>query len=192
MLMTMKDGINYWNQNILEVFNIRKHKSNEGLDRFKCEKPKLYLTIGIPGSGKTSFRRKDCITLCRDDLRFMFLNTEQTQNDFEIELESMVEEIHYDIFVRLLKSRMNVYLDSTNLSREKRKKYFDKAYKEEYQIIVIQFNNIDEAKIFNKMRERTVPNNEMKRMIEEFDPITTDEIEEFQLELEIINRVNNK
>ena len=167
-------------------------KSNQGIERFKSEKPKLIVPIGLPGCGKTSHRKDDCVILCKDDLRFMLLNTSKTKNDFETSLEHIVESSRRYMFFNLITERFNIDLDSTNLKLSDRLYYLQIAFAFGYEIHYIYFENVKQAINNNKNRERMVPMELIKEMITEMEFPNNAEINRFKVKLENIEIINER
>ena len=126
-------------------------------------KKQLYMTIGISGSGKSYYRRDDCILVSKDMLRKMFLYYEKTGRNYYIDavyekgretLEELVGLVIKSIFNLCLVRNFNIYLDETNLMPEKRKWYIEKAISFQYDIHFLVFDNLLIAEKYN-VRRRT-------------------------------------
>lgn len=85
-------------------------------------KPILYISCGIPGSGKTTFLKKnkkeDEILISRDDIRVKFLK----EKDFFFKHEKRVYKILIDSIAKGLQEGKNVYADATHLNMISRSK----------------------------------------------------------------------
>ena len=85
-------------------------------------KPTLYISCGLPGSGKSTFlkanKAKDEVIVSRDEIRYSILK----ENDAYFEHELTV----YSIFIyeigKALKQGKNVYADATHLNGRSRSK----------------------------------------------------------------------
>lgn len=115
-------------------------------DKLGCiiNKPILYVSCGIPGSGKTTFlnkvKKEDEIIVSRDDIRMPML---KKQEDF-FKHEKEVYKIFITKIGEGLQSGHNVYADATHLNRFSRQKLFDnlKGYfpNLDYSLEAIYFN----------------------------------------------------
>ena len=82
----------------------------------------LYISCGVPGSGKTTFLKKhikkDEALISRDDIRFTLLKEGEAYFSHEDEVfDSFV-----DIIAEHIDKGINVYADATHLNRWNRKK----------------------------------------------------------------------
>lgn len=88
-------------------------------------KPILYVSCGIPGSGKTTFlnkvKKENEIIVSRDDIRTPLL---KKQEDF-FKHEKEVYKTFITKIGKGLQSGYNVYADATHLNRFSRQKLFD-------------------------------------------------------------------
>lgn len=81
------------------------------------EKPTLYITVGLPGSGKTTWAKKflrdhpGTVRVNRDDLREMLHSSV-----WSAENEALTTAVRDDIIVRALRKGRSVICDDTNLS----------------------------------------------------------------------------
>jgi len=143
----------------------------------------LYIPIGLPGCGKTWNRKRDALILCKDDIRFMLLNYEQTDRDFyldsqngdgvgKITLEEQVKEIFEAALQSLLGTGYNIYLDGTNLIAEHRVEYIRRAHAMGYKIHFILFKNHYTAIFRNSIRKRRVPNEIINNMFRNKEELT--------------------
>lgn len=86
------------------------------------EKGKLYISCGVPGSGKTTYLNKikkdDEVVISRDDIRFSILKEGEDYFSHEDEV--------FNLFVKkiteAINSGINVYADATHLNRASRAK----------------------------------------------------------------------
>lgn len=142
----------------------------------KIEKQKqLYITIGVSGSGKSSNRKDNCIIISKDNLRYGFLNYEQTNRAFFSEIEDIIKKINLFSFHSFLEEGYNIYLDATNLTTKVRDPYIKEAIKYGYDIHFIIFNNFKEAKKLNLKRERIVPTSLIETQIDTIEELTEEE-----------------
>lgn len=154
------------------------------LNRVKPETiPKLIIPIGPPGCGKSYHRPKDCLILSKDDLRFMLLNTKKTQIDFNNELEDLIKESQEYLFKKLLKLRVNIYLDATNIHRRNRLFFVHKAYHYGYSILYYLFTNIKKARQNNRRRKRTVPSTVFNRIVNATEKPSEKEVKHYNIKI---------
>ena len=84
--------------------------------------PILYISCGIPGSGKSTFLKKhfgpDELIVSRDDIRFQVLGEDEEYFSHENEVfDTFVDDIIY-----WMKMGNNVYADATHLNKRSRDK----------------------------------------------------------------------
>ena len=147
---------------------------------------KLYIPIGLPGCGKTTDRKEDALIVCKDNIRFMLLNHEQTKRDYYLDakqgeigeqnLELAVDHIAKSAFGALIREGWNIYLDGTNLIASHRHYYEKRALEFDYTLHFIVY--LDNKKAFerNHSRSRRVPKSIMLDMINKREYLTSYEI----------------
>lgn len=89
------------------------------------KKPILYISCGVPGSGKSTFlnknKKEDEVIVSRDEIRFSILKDGEDYFSHEDEV--------YDKFintiVRNLEAGKNVYADATHLNEKSREKTYN-------------------------------------------------------------------
>lgn len=137
--------------------------------------PILYLTCGIPGSGKTTFVRNHifsdtAIHVSRDEIRFSILK--ENESYFSREKEVFIE------FARQinegLKNGKSVFADATHLTENSRIKllYHIKEHYDEVHIIWMK-TPLEVAIAQNELRAGTrayVPQNTIRNMYSSFQP----------------------
>lgn len=129
-----------------------------------ARKPKgaVVLSIGLPGSGKSTwFKRHNILPLSSDMVRILLFDdvTEQRFQDLVFStLRSMLR-------ARLLARRPWNYLDATNLSPHERRSWIKLAHDFGYEVHAVFFDVPPEICIErNRRRERNVPEDVMQRM----------------------------
>lgn len=139
---------------------------------------KLYITIGLIGSGKSTWAKKFAIEnpntkiVSGDDLREMFAGYYL----YDINFESILPTITRQIIVELLAAGYDVVLDECNLSRSNR------------ELLVTSLNGIDcTAVVFVPKSKEWHLNNRYKHLrgytFEQWDEV-------FDKHIEIFNRFN--
>jgi len=145
----------------------------------------LYLPIGIPASGKTTFfysslKLSDEVRVSSDDLRFILTGDMQDQS-----ANGTVFHIVHMIVQQRLSRGLDVYVDATNLVFRDIKPYISCAVEHEQEIMVFDFiENVGRARQRNRRRDRVVPEDVMDRMIERyknFDWAKLDEYSKLQI-----------
>ena len=133
-------------------------------------KPKgaVVLSIGLPGSGKSTwFKRHNILPLSSDMVRILLFDdvTEQRYQDLVFStLRSMLRS-------RLLARRPWNYVDATNLSPHERRSWVKLAHDFGYEAHAVFFDVPPEVCIErNRRRERNVPEDVMQRMASKLRP----------------------
>ncbi len=138
----------------------------------------LTIFCGLPGSGKTTAYRQNfdtafggAIRLSLDEFRLLM-----TGKDFEPSFEPEVHQWSERTTKYLLCQGHDVVVDATFLKKPLRAKWIELA-KECKAEICCAWMNVPASVCFlrNEKRDRTVPNEVMDKMTEEFEPPTQDE-----------------
>lgn len=136
--------------------------------RSKQPKGAVVLSIGLPGSGKSTwFKRHNILPLSSDMVRILLFDdvTEQRYQDLVFStLRSMLR-------ARLLARRPSNYLDATNLSPHERRSWIKLAHDFGYEAHAVFFDVSPEVCIErNRRRDRNVPEDVMQRMAAKLRP----------------------
>ena len=136
--------------------------------RSKQPKGAVVLSIGLPGSGKSTwFKRHNILPLSSDMVRILLFDdvTEQRYQDLVFStLRSMLR-------ARLLARRPSNYLDATNLSAHERRSWIKLAHDFGYEAHAVFFDVPPEICIErNRRRDRNVPEDVMQRMAAKLRP----------------------
>jgi predicted kinase len=136
--------------------------------RSKQPKGAVVLSIGLPGSGKSTwFKRHNILPLSSDMVRILLFDdvTEQRYQDLVFStLRSMLR-------ARLLARRPSNYLDATNLSAHERRSWIKLAHDFGYEAHAVFFDVPPEVCIErNRRRDRNVPEDVMQRMAAKLRP----------------------
>ena len=137
---------------------------------------KLYISCGVPGSGKTTFlkntARKDEVVCSRDDIRFALLQ----DNEEYFSHENKVFRLFILDITRYINSGINVYADATHLTKASRDKLIYSLAQEGCHPSAVEciiFNIPLETCIKrNELRKGTrayVPRGVIKRMFNQFE-----------------------
>jgi len=134
----------------------------------KKSKGAVVLSIGLPGSGKSTwFKRHNILPLSSDMVRILLFDdvTEQRFQDLVFStLRSMLR-------ARLLARRPWNYVDATNLSAHERRSWIKLAHDFGYEAHAVFFDVPPEVCIErNHRRERNVPEDVMQRMAAKLRP----------------------
>ncbi|HEX6881579.1 MAG TPA: ATP-binding protein [Terriglobales bacterium] len=136
--------------------------------RGKKTKGAIVLAIGLPGSGKSSwFKRNNIIPLSSDLVRGLLFDdpTEQRFQDLVFStLRAMLR-------ARMIASRPWNYIDATNLSPKERHSWIKMAKDFGYEAHAVFFDvPTDVCMERNRMRSRNVPDEIMERMAQKLRP----------------------
>ena len=111
------------------------------------DKPKIFMTIGIPGSGKSTWAKTqvgngETIIVSNDDLRVMFNNSLwQTDSTIRNRTESFVSQSKEELIALAIKNHTNVIVDATHIS----KKYEDRMrelFADKAEIVIKDFTDV--------------------------------------------------
>ena len=133
----------------------------------------VVLTIGLPGSGKTSWFRRRAITPLSSDLLRMML--------FDDIAEQRYQDLVFSTLRYLLRARMIAhmpwnYVDATNLSPRERRGWIKMAQEFGYEVHAVFFDvPIEVCTERNNRRGRMVPDDVMQRMAGKLRPPTFEE-----------------
>lgn len=141
--------------------------------------PNLYVLIGLPGSGKSTYaetlmeKHPDALYLSSDKIREELYGDESIQGN----PQEVFGNLHHKMR-KALGNNIDVIYDATNLSRKNRKKAVEIAKSANPTTIVhyiIIDTSLDECVRRNANRERKVPENVIVRMSEQFNFPQSDE-----------------
>jgi predicted kinase len=132
---------------------------------------KLYIPMGIPASGKTTyynehFDKEQVLRLSRDDINSMLSGTVYTQN-----INNVIKDAENIILESILKAGFNIYIDRVNLTPKSRKRFINKAksIKPKLYVVGLYFKpDLKEAVLRNDSRtDKTL---DQREKLEEFIP----------------------
>ena len=126
---------------------------------------KFYMMVGIPSSGKSTIakeiaKQENAVIIATDDLREELFNDVNSQVDNDLVFRTAMQRVKQN-----LKNR-NVILDATNINYKRRMSMLHELnyIKDLQKIAVLIATPYEECLQRNKMRDRKVPENVIKRM----------------------------
>jgi len=133
----------------------------------------VVLTIGLPGSGKTSWFRRRAITPLSSDLLRMMLFDDITEQRYQ---DLVFSTLRYLLRARMIARMPWNYVDATNLSPRERRGWIKMAQEFGYEVHAVFFDvPIEVCMERNARRGRMVPDDVMQRMAGKLRPPTFDE-----------------
>ena len=131
------------------------------------------LTIGLPGSGKTSWFRRRAITPLSSDLLRMMLFDDITEQRYQ---DLVFSTLRYLLRARMIARMPWNYVDATNLSPRERRGWIKMAQEFGYEVHAVFFDvPIEVCTERNARRGRMVPEDVMQRMAGKLRPPTFEE-----------------
>ena len=122
----------------------------------------VVLTIGLPGSGKTSWFRRRAITPLSSDLLRMMLFDDITEQRYQ---DLVFSTLRYLLRARMIARMPWNYVDATNLSPRERRGWIKMAQEFGYEVHAVFFDvPIEVCTERNARRGRMVPDDVMQRM----------------------------
>lgn len=153
----------------------------------------LFVTRGIPGSGKSTFVNRhlaNTTIICPDELRIKYVGIKETENGPQID-NSKDKFIWDKVFLLLEESlKTNIYttLDATSTKQHDLNKYLKLCQKYGAKLVIIDFSKISllECKLRNIQREkfRIVPEEVLDRMYKNLQNKLTSELQECLIDFE--------
>ena len=133
----------------------------------------VVLTIGLPGSGKTSWFRRRAITPLSSDLLRMMLFDDIAEQRYQ---DLVFSTLRYLLRARLIARMPWNYVDATNLSPRERRGWIKMAQEFGYEVQAVFFDvPVEVCMERNQRRGRIVPEEVMQRMAQKLRPPTFDE-----------------
>lgn len=128
----------------------------------------VVLSIGLPGSGKSSwFRRHNLIPLSSDLIRGLLFDNPTEQRHQDLVFSSLRSLLR----ARLIAGRPMNYIDATNLSPRERHSWIKMARDYGYEAHAVFFDVPAEVCMErNRRRARNVPDDVMHRMVQKLRP----------------------
>jgi predicted kinase len=134
----------------------------------------LYITVGLPGSGKSTYvknfiKDKDIEYLSSDSLRAVYGKSEEDQTVTPLVFGHIKKKVD-----ELLKDGKNVLVDATSVNRKERSDYINTAKKYGAKVVAIVFKMdrqglIDRNKKRGEQGGRVVPDFVIDKMLNKFE-----------------------
>ena len=134
---------------------------------------KIVITVGLPGSGKSTYlRRKGVNAISSDDIRRLITDNPADQDQHA----RVFATIRHLIRQRLAAGRPATYVDATHLMRWERKPYIQMARRFGCRIEALFFDvPMDVCIVRNSLRERMVPVEAIRAMAGRIEVPTVEE-----------------
>lgn len=160
---------------------MKKKDAGTGKPVQVTKEPILYISCGIPGSGKTTFLKNHIangeVIVSRDDIRFSLLK----EGEDYFSHEDQVFNIFIEKIAKGLNSGHNVYADATHLNRASRAKLLRALYMKNENFV----KNV-QAIFFNVPVATCIQRNENRKGTESYVPVPT--IRKMANKIEMINK----
>ena len=140
----------------------------------------LYITVGLPGSGKSTYvknfiKNKDIEYLSSDSLRAVYGKSEEDQTVTPLVFGHIKRKVD-----EFLKDGKNVLVDATSVNRKERSDYINTAKKYGAKVVAIVFKMdrqglIDRNKKRGEQGGRVVPDWVIDKMLAKFEEPSYDE-----------------
>ena len=140
----------------------------------------LYITVGLPGSGKSTYAKefikgKEIEYLSSDSLRAVFGKSEEDQTVTPLVFGHIKRKVD-----EFLKDGKNVIVDATSVNRKERSDYINTAKKYGAKVVAIVFKMdrqglIDRNKKRGEQGGRVVPDWVIDKMLNKFEDPSYDE-----------------
>jgi len=139
----------------------------------RAPKGAVVLSVGLPGSGKTTwFKRKGVTPLSSDLLRTLLFDDPTQQGHQDLVFSSL----RYLLRARLMARMPMNYVDATNLSPKERRHWVRMAREFGYEVHAVFFEvPLQTCLERNRKRQRVVPEDVMQRMSAKLRPPTFEE-----------------
>ena len=142
-------------------------------EQARAPKGVVVLAIGLPGSGKSSwFKRNNIVPLSSDLMRQLLFDDVREQRFQDLVFSNLRSLLK----ARLIAHRPTNYVDATNLTPQERQHWIKLAHDYSYEVHALFFDVPIEVCIErHQRRDRVVPEDVMRRMAAKFKPPTFEE-----------------
>jgi predicted kinase len=133
----------------------------------------VVLAIGLPGSGKSSWFKRNKITPLSSDLLRALLFDDPTEQRFQ---DLIFSNLRSMLKARLIARRPLKYVDATNLTPQERQGWIKLAKDYGYEVQAVLFDvPLETCLERNRRRDRVVPEEAMRRMAGKLKPPSFEE-----------------
>jgi predicted kinase len=133
----------------------------------------VVLAIGLPGSGKSSWFKRNKITPLSSDLLRALLFDDPTEQRFQ---DLIFSNLRSMLKARLIARRPLNYVDATNLTPQERQGWIKLAKDYGYEVQAVLFDvPLETCLERNRRRDRVVPEEAMRRMAGKLKPPSFEE-----------------
>jgi predicted kinase len=140
--------------------------------------PRLYILTGLPGSGKTTFARRELAAAVRislDDLRLMMSGVAYEPR-YEPMVAAAADAMLEALLARAAAERFDIVFDATNVTRRWRARAIAQARRHGVEPHSIYFAvPLDVAVARNRAREQVVPEDVLRGFGDRLEPPSPDE-----------------
>ncbi|MFZ0802831.1 MAG: ATP-binding protein, partial [Terriglobales bacterium] len=134
----------------------------------RAPKGTVVLAIGLPGSGKSSWFKRNKITPLSSDLLRALLFDDPTEQRFQ---DLIFSNLRSMLKARLIARRPMNYVDATNLTPHERQGWIKLAKDYGYEVQAVLFDvPLEVCMERNRRRDRVVPEEAMRRMAGKLKP----------------------
>lgn len=152
-------------------------KTNKIVNEIQAEKNTLYLMIGLPYSGKSTFVKNfikgQYELLSRDELVYVVGKSDSYRTAWDSlgdEGQKEIERMYNDNKIQSIKNRDAVIIDKTNMSMKSRNKEIEFFKNNNYKIVYVLFNLTDEElqRRIKLRADKKIPNEVLDQMAKSF------------------------